>query len=292
MGVGERPDTGALTSPSVIRELLRRHRVQLRRGLGQNFLADANVLRKIVEAAELTSESRVLEIGAGIGTLTRELARHAGFVLVVELDRGLRPLLQETLAGLNNVRVVYGDVLKLDLPALLREIGCPPCSVVANIPYQITSPLLGRLLENKRFFSRLVLMVQREVAQRLIARPGSSEYGALTVFVQYHAQVRVVANVSRHSFLPPPNVDSAVVCLEPRPQPPLPVADEGRLFAIVHAAFGARRKTLLNSLSGGLGCPREAVIEALGRAGIDPMRRGETLSVEEFIALSNALPAA
>lgn len=273
----------------MVRALLRRHRVQARKGLGQNFLVDANVLAKILAAAELTPDSRVLEVGAGIGTLTRELARHAGRVLVVELDRSLRPVLQETLAGLEHVHVVYGDVLKLDLPALLTEHGCPPCSVVANIPYQITSPLLGLLLENKRFFQRLVLMVQKEVAQRLVAHPGSSEYGAMSVFVQYHAKAQLVTTVSRHSFLPPPNVDSAVVRLDPRPEPPQPVSDEKQLFAVVHAAFAARRKTLLNTLSGGLARPKEAVAAALQRAGIDPQRRGETLSVAEFITLAEAL---
>ncbi len=278
-----------LSSPKVVQEILRRHRVHLRRGLGQNFLIDANILEKILAAAELTPESRVLEVGAGIGTLTRELAAHAGHVLVVEMDRSLRPILDETLAGLDNVHIVYGDVLRVDLPALLSEHCREHCRVVANIPFQITSPLVGRLLENKARFERVVLMIQKEVAQRFVARPGTSDYSAMTVFVQYHAEVRLVTQVSRNSFLPPPGVDSAVVHLDPRPEPPAPVVSEALLFAVVHAAFGSRRKTLLNALSGGLARPREEMAAALEQAGIESKRRGETLSVEDFIGLANIL---
>lgn len=278
-----------LTSPSVVRDLLRRHGVQLRKPLGQNFLVDANILRKILAAAELAPQAHVLEIGAGIGTLTRELASQAGCVLVVELDRSLRPILAETLAGAGSIHVEYGDVLRVDLPALLAAHCPPPCRVVANIPYQITSPLIGRLLEHKALFDRLVLMVQKEVADRLLAAPGTEDYSSLTVFVQYHTRAERVTNVSRNSFLPPPGVDSAVVRLEPRAAPELPVADERLLFRVVHAAFGARRKTLLKALSGGLARPRAEVEAALQAAGIDPKRRGETLSVAEFIRLANAL---
>lgn len=278
-----------LTSPHVVRELLRRHGVTLHRALGQNFLVDANILRKILDAAVLSPETGVLEIGAGIGTLTRALAEHARHVLVIELDRSLRPILRETLAGVENVHVEYGDFLKVNLPALLDAYCAPLCQVVANIPYQITSPLITRLLEHKASFTRMVLMMQKEVAERLLAKPGTGEYGSMTVFVRYHAEVRLVTHVSRNSFLPPPKVDSAVVRLDPRAEPPLPVKDEKRFFAVVHAAFGARRKTLLNALSGGLGQPREVLEPALERAGIDPKRRGETLSLEEFITLSNEL---
>lgn len=278
-----------LSSPANVRELLRRHGAQPRKALGQNYLVDANVLRKIVAAAELTDAACVLEVGAGVGTLTRELATQAAHVLVIELDRSLRPILTETLAGLENVTIEYGDVLKVDLPALL-ERHCPSsCQVVANIPYQITSPLIARLLEQKRHFRRLVLMIQKEVAQRLLAKPATPEYGSMTVFVQYHAEVHLVTPVSRHSFLPPPNVDSAVVRLEPRPAPILPVADEKLLFRVVHAAFGTRRKTLMNALLRGLGRPREELEAALAAVGIEPMRRGETLSVPDFIRLANAL---
>lgn len=278
-----------LTSPTVVQELLRRHGLWLQRGLGQNFLVDANILRKIVAAAALDPDSCVLEIGAGIGTLTRALAQNARQVVAVEIDRSLRPILKETLAGLANVKVEFGDVLQIDLPALLKPYGAMQWHVVANIPYQITSPLLGRLMEHKAHFCQMILMLQKEFAQRLLAEVGTKHYSAMTVFAQYHARIEWVASVSRHSFWPPPNVDSAVVRLTPLPQPPALVANESFLFEVIHAAFAMRRKTLLNALTAGLKRPRPQVEAALRAIGLDPSRRGETLSVHEFICLVNAL---
>ncbi|MDH7571691.1 MAG: 16S rRNA (adenine(1518)-N(6)/adenine(1519)-N(6))-dimethyltransferase RsmA, partial [Armatimonadota bacterium] len=259
-----------LTSPRVVRDVLQRHGIRLRTSLGQNFLVDPNVLQRIVAAAELTPESHVLEVGAGIGTLTRALAARAGRVLVVELDQSLRPVLQETLSGLQNVHVVYGDVLRVDLRSLLGAHCRPPCHVVANIPYQITSPLLGRLLAHRDAFRRLVLMLQEEVAQRLLASPGSKDYSALTVFARFYCHVERVTSVSRHCFLPSPRVDSAVVRIDLRDEPVAPVDDEKLLFATVRAAFGTRRKTLANALSAGLARPRSEIERALRAAGIDP----------------------
>lgn len=284
-----------LTAPAEVDALLKRHGFQTRRAFGQHLLIDRNVLTRIVGAASLGSEDRVLEIGPGIGTLTRELAAAAGRVTAIELDARLLPILGEVLADRPNAEVVHADFLRLDLTDFLAaRCGERRCKVVANVPYYITSPIIAALLEQKRHLERIVLMVQREVAERLAGAPGTEDYGALAVFVQWHATIETVARVSRRCFLPPPRVDSAVVRLTPRPAPPAPVADEARLFDVVHAAFQKRRKTLLNALSTfpALNLSREAAAGALARAGIDPTRRGETLSLAEFARLSDATLAA
>jgi 16S rRNA (adenine1518-N6/adenine1519-N6)-dimethyltransferase len=283
-----------LTSLAEVDALLRRHGFQTRQRLGQNFLIDRNTLLKVVTAADLEPEDAVVEVGPGIGTLTVELAARAGRLTAVEVDPRLLPILQEVLAGYPNAEVVHADFLRLRLESFFAErCSGRRCKVVANLPYYITSPVLTALLEHHAMLERIVLMVQKEVADRLTAAPGTEAYGSLSVFAQWRARVETVARVSRHVFRPPPNVDSAIVRLLLREAPPAAVNDEGRFFDVVHAAFQKRRKTLLNALATfpTLGLTKEAAAEALRRASIDPARRGETLAITEFAALANALPA-
>lgn len=278
-----------LTSPSQIRLLLLQFGLVPDKRKGQHFLGDYNILEKILQAADLSPNEGAMEIGSGIGTLTRALAERARQVLTFEVDAKLVPIVQRNLQGFDNVRLVHGDFLRQNLPELIREtFGELPFKVVANIPYGITSPILDRLFGVASGWTRAVLMIQREVAERLIAEPGTPEYSAISVFAQYHSRVEIVQRVSRTVFYPPPEVDSAIVRFTPLPER-LPPDEEKRLFRVVRAAFGQRRKTLLNALSGGLGLPRERVESALRETGIDPQRRGETLSLEEFIALSRLL---
>lgn len=280
-----------LLSPAQVTQLLARHGLRPKKRLGQNFLIDRNVLRKIIDAAELTSESHVLEIGPGLGTVTREAAEVAAKVVAVEMDRDLIPVLEETVGGCPNVEIVHADFLRLDLPAFLEShFGEARCTVVANLPYYITSPLIIRLIDVKDRIERMIVMVQQEVADRLAAQPGTKDYGSLTVLIQYHCFVRMVARVKRTVFYPAPEVDSAIIRLDVRPSPAVDVPNEALFFRIVRAAFGQRRKTLPRALSGSpdLGWTREKAGSALTKAGIDPGRRGETLSLEEFAEIARA----
>jgi 16S rRNA (adenine1518-N6/adenine1519-N6)-dimethyltransferase len=281
-----------LSSTADVSGLLRRHGLRPKKRLGQNFLVDRNTLEKIAGAAELIPTDAVLEIGPGLGALTRALAERARRVVAVEVDADLLPVLQETLAGLGNVQVVHADFLQLPLADFLAErFGESPLKVVANIPYYITSPILERLLETPSSIERILLLVQKEVADRLTAQPGSPEYGSLTLFARYHAEVEIVGRVSRHVFLPPPNVDSAILRLRIRAEPPVRAARPEQLFDVIHAAFQQRRKTLLNALAGfgALDVDKADAEAALRAAGIDPQRRGETLSLEEFARLAEAI---
>jgi 16S rRNA (adenine1518-N6/adenine1519-N6)-dimethyltransferase len=281
--------TADLTSPSQLLAVLAEHGFRLRHHLGQNFLVDRNVLNKVVAAAELELEDRVLEIGAGAGTLTRELAGAAGRTVAIEIDPDLRVILEEAVIG-EPVEVIEGDVLKLDLGRILAADG-RPWKVVANLPYYITTPVIERLLEVRERISRIVLMVQKEVAARLTAGPGTKDYGALTVFVQSYAAVRLAAAVSRHCFFPKPEVDSSLVVLEPRAQPVVPPELEEVFSMVVRAAFGQRRKQIANALSSLLGDDKPAALEGLRAAGVEAKRRGETLLPEEFVRLAAALAA-
>ncbi len=275
-----------LTSPAEVAELLRRRNLHPKRRWGQNFLIDANLLAKVVDAGEIDPSQGVLEIGPGLGALTRESASRARSVLAVEIDPDLYAVLEEeTLSELSNVSVLHSDFLELDLDTLIPEaLGPGRHVVVANIPYSVTSPILIRLLEHYGLFERLVLMVQKEVADRLAAKPGTSDYGSLTLFADLYADVRKVANVSRRAFLPAPEVDSAIVRLDIRP---VPKFDPETYLPVVRAAFQQRRKSLSNALTGPmLGWTREQALTALSAAGIDPGRRGETLSPEEFARLA------
>lgn len=287
----------SLTDPRVVAALLRRYGLSPSRYRGQSFLVSRPHLEIVVRGAELTAGDAVLEVGAGLGVLTRALAEvvgPGGKVLALEVDTGLyRVLSAETAADLPQVEVLHADALEADLPALIRErLGGGPVPVAANIPYSITSPLLVRLLSlGPRLVSRLVLMVQREVARRLTAAPGTPEYGSLTLFTHLHADCRLLGEVPREAFHPAPRVDSAVVRLDLLPGPRFPGLDPERYLAVVHAAFQMRRKTLPNALAGpALGWPRSEALAALASAGIDPGRRGETLSPEEFARLAAAGP--
>jgi 16S rRNA (adenine1518-N6/adenine1519-N6)-dimethyltransferase len=277
-----------LYSPTAVRDLLRRYDIRPSRRRGQNFLIDRGALNRVLAAAELAPEDEVLEIGPGLGVLTRALAERCRRVVAVEVDERLAGALEtETLAGLENVELVRADFLELDLGSLLGRFSSR-VKVVANIPYSITSPAIARLLEHADRLERIVLMVQKEVAERLAALPGTEAYGSLTLLAQFYADVELLGTVSRRCFLPAPEVDSAIIRLRLLPQPRVPDVDPERFFAVVHAAFGQRRKTLLNSLSGSreLGWTREQATAALAAARIDPHRRGETLALEEFARLA------
>jgi 16S rRNA (adenine1518-N6/adenine1519-N6)-dimethyltransferase len=283
-----------LSSPAAVSALLRRHNLRPMKRHGQNFLVDANTLAKIADAGEISLGDQVMEIGGGLGVLTQQLAERVGEtgrVVTVEIDRKILPVLEETVGPMPQVCIVSADALAIDLAAFVPEhFAASPVRVVANIPYNITSPLLANLLTHKSLFSLIVLLVQKEVAQRLTAKPGTSDWGAFSVFAQYHAEIEVVGMVPPTVFFPPPDVTSAIIRLRPRPSPPVQVADETLFFAIVRAAFGQRRKTLLNALSNdpALGWTKERALAALENAGIGPTRRGETLTLDDFGRLANA----
>ena len=267
------------------RHILKAFDLHASKRLGQNFLIHSATVEAIVATADIHPGDRVLEIGPGIGTLTQGLAEAGASVTAVELDKKLPAVLAETLSGYTQVRIVGGDILKTDILALM---GDEPFKVVANLPYYITTPILLTLLERRLPITRIVTMVQREVAERMIASPGGRDYGALSVAVQYYTKPRLALEVSPRCFLPPPAVASAVMDCVVRKMPPVEVADEKQFFRVVRAAFGQRRKTLGNALKS-LGFPRDTLQGALTMAGIDPLRRGETLSLAAFAALSAAL---
>lgn len=276
-----------LSNPSVLKQIMAAHGIRPQHRLGQNFLTDAHVLNAIVAAAELGPDDLVLEIGPGLGTLTQRLARAAGRVLCIELDRNLVEILKKTVQTEHpNVEVLQGDAAQLDLHKLLTERlrSGQRAKVAANLPYYITTPLVMRLLEEELPLDEIVVMVQKEVADRMVSPPGSKEYGALSVAVQYYTEPRIVTKVSRGAFMPPPDVDSSVVGLRVRSEAPVDAPRE-TFFRVVKAAFGQRRKTLGNALTG-LGVEKQAVQEILNLAGIDASRRGETLSLEEFALLA------
>ena len=277
-----------LATPAGTAHLLRAHGIRPRKRFGQHFLVSRTILRHILDAAALTPGDGVLEIGAGIGTLTAALAPLVDTVVAVELDRALLPALRESIAPFPNVRVETGDVMRLDLAALVEALPSPR-KAVSNLPYNIASPLIVNLLETAVRLTRLVFTVQREVAERLVALPGGKDYGALSVAVQYRAAARVVARVPPGAFFPPPEVESAVIVLEPRAAPPVDVGDEGVFFRVVRAAFAQRRKTLRNTLAAGLGVPPTVIEAACHAAGVDPRTRGETLDLTAFAALTRAL---
>jgi 16S rRNA (adenine1518-N6/adenine1519-N6)-dimethyltransferase len=232
----------------------------------------------------------VVEIGSGLGVLTQALAATGARVVTVEADKTLEPVLNETLDGLGNVELVISDFLKIDLPQFLRERADGKWTIVGNLPYYITTPILVKLIESKELVADVLVMMQREVADRLAGAPGSDSYGSISVFVNYHFEQSSVMRVSRNVFYPVPDVDSELIKLTPRAAPPVEVRDEALMFRVVRASFGKRRKTLANALSSSddLGWDRGEALEALEAAGVDPGRRGETLSIEEFAAIANA----
>ena len=278
---------------AAIEALLRRHGFHFSKSMGQNFLIDASIPAAIAEASGAGEDNAVLEIGPGIGALSHELCARAGKVVAVELDRALPPILAETMANYDNFEVVSADILKTDLPALVREKFAPLTPIVcANLPYNITTPALTALIESKCFES-ITVLVQKEVAERLCAAPGTAAYGAFSVYMQYHTAPQLLFEVDRECFRPQPKVTSAVLRAELRREPPVAVEDEKFFFRVVYAAFALRRKTLVNSLMTGFGSQlsKEQLAEAVVSAGLEPTVRGEKLGLEEFARLARALAA-
>ncbi|MCR4764004.1 MAG: 16S rRNA (adenine(1518)-N(6)/adenine(1519)-N(6))-dimethyltransferase RsmA [Lachnospiraceae bacterium] len=282
-----------------VRQQLAERGLSPNKRFGQNFLTDEGILSQIVDAADLSGSDTVLEIGPGAGALTRRLAERAGRVVAVEIDNGLTAMLREEFAGHPRVEIIGGDILKTDLRALFPEAaasGASPAGTagvkaVANLPYYITTPILMQLLPMERLISRFVVMMQKEVADRMQAQPGSKDYGALTLAVQYYAKPDLVTLVPPSAFYPPPEVTSAVLCLDRYEKPPVQTGDPDRMFALVAAGFGKRRKTLVNAVTGApqLGIDADRMREALAACGLDLQIRGEALTLAEYAKLSDAL---
>ena len=271
-------------------EILQKYNFSFQKKFGQNFLIDTHVLDKIIRAADINKEDMVLEIGPGIGTMTQYLAEAAGKVVAVEIDKNLIPILSETLEGYGNVRIINEDVLKLDIRSLVEnENKGKPVKVVANLPYYITTPIIMGLFEEHVPIESITVMVQKEVADRMQTGPGSKDYGALSLAVQYYASPYIVANVPPNCFMPRPKVGSAVIRLNCHKHPPVEVADERLMFHIIRASFNQRRKTLANGLknSDKLDFSKELIMEAIERLGKGASVRGESLTLEEFAELSN-----
>ena len=279
-----------LSSHRATKEVVNKHNFKFSKSLGQNFLIDDNVIDRILEGARLSETDRIIEVGPGIGTLTREMGKVAENVVAIEIDKTLIPILQETLADLDNVEVVNEDILKVDVQGLINEkLNGGPVKLVANLPYYITTPIVMKFLEEDIPVTDIVVMVQKEVADRMNAKPSTKDYGALSVAVQYYCDTEIVAKAPRHMFVPQPNVDSIVIGLHVRDEKKYVVDNEDIFFKTVKASCGQRRKTLWNSL-GGLGfLSKDQIKEALKAANIDEKRRGETLSIDEFANLSNEI---
>lgn len=280
-------DKPIIASPQVTNHILHRFKLRADKKLGQNFLIDENIVRNIVAAAELSDKDTVLEVGPGIGTLTQGLAESGASVVAVELDKRLLPVLDTTLEGYDNVRIVNGDILQVDI---MQTVGVDEFKVCANLPYYITTPIIFALLDKRLPMERLVAMVQKEVAERMAAKPGGKDYGALSVAIQYYTEPEIAFIVPPSSFIPAPSVDSAVIVCKRREKPPVEVCDEALFFRVVKAAFSLRRKMLNNSLKN-MGIKGEQVAKWLELAGVDGKRRAETLSLEDFAALTNTFAA-
>ncbi|WP_066634256.1 16S rRNA (adenine(1518)-N(6)/adenine(1519)-N(6))-dimethyltransferase RsmA [Desulfolucanica intricata] len=286
-----------LASPSKVINILKQFNFHTRKKFGQNFLVDANIIQKIISAAELKQDDLVVEIGPGLGVLTEALANRVKQVYAVEIDRDLEPILEHNLKQYNNIKVLFEDALKTDFDNLIlsetnEELGPGDKSykLIANLPYYITTPLLMHILENKFNIELIVVMVQKEVAERMSALPGKKDYGALSVAVQYYTSPEIVCRVPRKVFMPVPEVDSAVIRLRKRKTPPVNLENELLFFRLVKAAFNKRRKTILNALEGSnLGLNKEEWDALIKKTGIDPRRRGETFSIQDFANLANSL---
>ena len=285
-----------IATPSRTKEILQKHGFTFKKSLGQNFLTEPNILRKIVETAGIDETSNVIEVGPGIGALTEHLARNAAEVLAFEIDERLLPVLKDTLAPYPNVTVVHQDVLQADLVKTTGEVFSRdlPIKVVANLPYYITTPIMMHFLESNLPVAEMVVMMQKEVADRISAAPGTKAYGSLTIAVQYYMEAKLAFIVPKTVFVPQPNVDSAILKLTRRKTPAVAVTDEKAFFRLTKAAFQLRRKTLWNNLTHAYGkddATKAWLTKSLAVAEIDPKRRGETLSLEEFGRLSNAMEA-
>lgn len=283
-----------IATPSRTKEILNKHGFSFKKSLGQNFLTEPNILRKIAEAGDLSKEDGVIEIGPGIGALTEHLARHAGKVLAFEIDQRLIPVLEDTLSPYDNITVVNEDILKADVVAEAKKVFDEeqPIKVVANLPYYITTPIMMHLLMSPLDITTMVVMMQKEVADRMTAKPSTKAYGSLSIAVQFYMEAKLAFIVPKTAFVPQPNVDSAIIKLEKRDKPIVDVIDETFFFELTRASFTQRRKTLWNNLTSHFGKDEDTkywLQTSLDECGIDPKRRGETLSIEEFGKLSNAL---
>lgn len=279
-----------LYSPKYVREIVDRYGFRFSKSLGQNFLIDGNIVRNIVKGANIGKDDYVLEIGPGIGTLTEELAINARKVVSVELDKSLLPVLEDTLSNYDNVEIVHGDILDVDLDKLKREkLGGGPLKIVANLPYYVTTPIIGKLLEDDLDLEAIVVMVQKEVADRMVAQPGSKAYGALSVFINFYSQPEIILKAPKTVFMPQPKIDSAVIRLNIKKD--LANIKKESFFKLVKAGFSKRRKTILNALSSyGFDLDKEEIKNGLEKAGISPNERAENLSIEDFIKISEILP--
>lgn len=279
-----------LTSPSTIKYFMEKHGFRFTKSLGQNFLVSEGTVDNIVEGAGVCEDDVILEVGPGIGVMTRAMAEVAEKVVCVEIDRSLEPVLADTVGDLDNVSIIFEDILKVDLKALFETHfqGKRP-KVIANLPYYITTPIIMMFLENDVPVSDIVVMVQKEVADRIAAKPGKKDYGVLSLAVQYYCETSIVTTVPRGCFMPPPNVDSTVIQLHLKETQDVVADDRELFFKTVRGGFAKRRKTLINSLMGEVPLGKEGLLEAMEEVGIDPGRRGETLDIHEFAKLSNAI---
>lgn len=282
-------DNKRLYSPKRLKEVLAKHNFKFSKSLGQNFLIDGNIVRKIVESAEITKDDYVLEVGPGMGTLTEELALNAKKVIAVELDNKLEPVLKDTLGKYDNIEIIFGDILKLDLEDIIKEkMDDKKIKIVANLPYYITTPIIAKFLEEGYNIDSINVMVQKEVAERISASPNNKSYGSLTVFAQFYSNPEIVLNIPKTVFIPQPKVDSAVIRLKIMDK--YKDVDSDKFFKIVKAGFSKRRKTILNTLSSGLDLEKDQVRSLLESANIDPSKRAENLSIEDYIKLSENFP--
>nr|WP_236908021.1 16S rRNA (adenine(1518)-N(6)/adenine(1519)-N(6))-dimethyltransferase RsmA [Clostridium sp. Cult3] len=279
-----------LYSPKYVKKILNRYGFEFSKSLGQNFLIDGNIVRKISQVGEITEEDYVLEIGPGIGTLTEELALKAKKVVAVEIDKGLLPILDETLGAYGNVEIIHGDILNTDIQRIIDEkMEGGPIKVVANLPYYVTTPIIAKLLEENLNIHSIIVMVQKEVADRMVSMPGNKQYGSLSVFVNFYTYPEIGIRVPKTVFMPQPRVDSAVIKLKLKED--LPEVDREVFFKVVRSAFGKRRKTILNALSSGeLGLEKDIIREVLEKLNIAPNLRAENLKIEDFIKISETLP--
>ena len=286
--------TKDIATPIRTQEIMAKHGLTFKKSLGQNFLIDPNILRKIVSQAGLTKDSAAIEIGPGIGALTEHLARDAGKVLAFEIDQRLLPVLADTLSPYDNVKVIHSDILKADVERAIQEelVGFEDIMVVANLPYYVTTPIILKLLLEKLPIRGMVVMLQKEVAERITAKPGTKAYGSLSIAIQYYTEADYAMTVPKSVFMPQPNVDSAVIRMIKRTEPIVQVIDEDFFFLVTRGSFVQRRKTILNNLQSAMPngkAKKDLILQALEEAGIDPARRGETLSIKEFGLLSDKL---
>ncbi len=283
-----------IATPIRTKEILSKYGFAFKKSLGQNFIIDPNILRNIVHHAGLTEESGAIEVGPGIGALTEHLARGAKKVVAFEIDQRLLPVLEDTLSPYDNVKIIHSDILKADVKTVLQEemSDLKDIMVVANLPYYVTTPILIKLLTENLPIRGLVVMMQKEVADRITARPGTKEYGSLSIAIQYYGFAEVAMIVPKTVFMPQPNVDSAVIRIIKYDQPPVQVISEDFFFEVTRSSFAQRRKTIFNNLQSGLSLGKEKkhiILEVLESCGIEPSRRGETLTIEEFGKLADAL---